>query len=80
MSTATLEGLRDYLYGTLSRNNMLWLATQLTEYANKQADSLSDPLTMEEIDAMLDEVERDFEKGEYLTHDDVFNHQSCSLC
>ncbi len=27
MSTETLSGLRDYLFSTLSRSNMLWLAT-----------------------------------------------------
>ena len=32
------------------------------------------PFTMEEIDAMLDEAERDFEAGEYLTHDEMFHH------
>lgn len=33
MSTETLSGLRDYLFSTLSRSNMLWLATQLKERA-----------------------------------------------
>ena len=42
MSTAVLNGLRDYLYGTLSPANMLWLGIQLTEYAKKQQEKSSD--------------------------------------
>ena len=36
MSTETLSGLRDYLFSTLSCSNMLWLATQLKERAEKE--------------------------------------------
>ena len=36
MSTETLSGLRDYRFSTLSRSNMLWLATQLKERAEKE--------------------------------------------
>ena len=36
MSTTALTGLRDYLTGTLSNSNMIWLATQLTEFVKKQ--------------------------------------------
>ena len=34
------------------------------------------PLTMEEIDAMLDEAEAAFEAGDYLTHEEVFHRQA----
>ncbi len=34
------------------------------------------PLTMEEIDDMLDEAEAAFEAGDYLTHDEVFRRQT----
>ena len=37
MSTATLTNLRDYLTGTLSTANMLWLSEQLADYAKKKA-------------------------------------------
>ena len=53
MSTATLTGLRDYLYSTLSPPKMIWLGTQLTEYGHQQQEVF--PLkryTMEEINAM----------------------------
>ena len=34
------------------------------------------PLTMEEIDAMLDEAEAAFEAGDYVTHEEVFHRQT----
>ena len=33
MSEATLNSLLDYLYGTLSPNNMIWVAEHLVKYA-----------------------------------------------
>lgn len=74
MSTATLTSLLEYLYGTLSPSNMRWIAAHLTEYADKKEQALK-PFTMEEIDAMLDEAEQDFEAGNYLTQEDVFSHK-----
>ena len=54
-----LQGLLEYLYATLSPNNMEWLGKHLIEHAR----SSERPYTMEEIDAMLEESERDFEAG-----------------
>lgn len=62
MSTATLEGLRDYLYSTLSPANMLWLGQQLTEYAMKEEYSLK-PYTIEELNARIDQSERESAAG-----------------
>ena len=75
MSTATLTGLLEYLYGTLTPNNMRWVGEHLIERATKEEEEAStlQPFTMEEIDAMLDEAEQDFEAGEFLTHDEVFH-------
>jgi hypothetical protein len=50
MSTETLSGLRDYLFSTLSRSNMLWLATQLKERAEKEEELK--PYTIEELHQM----------------------------
>lgn len=73
MSTATLKGLLEYLYGTLSISNMRWMGEHLIEYAKQKEDSERlKPFTMEEIDNMLDEAEAAFEAGDYLTHDEVF--------
>ena len=74
MSNATLTNLLDYLYGTLTPSNMRWVGEHLIEYARKEEEApVLKPFTMEEIDAILDEAEQDFEAGEYLTHDEVFH-------
>ena len=75
MSTATLTSLLDYLYGTLSPNNMRWVGEHLIEYAKKEENKQLRPYTMQEIDEMLDEAEAAFEAGEYLTNDEVFHHK-----
>ena len=62
MSTATLENLRDYLYGTLTPDNMYWLAEELMEQAKKEKEQLR-PYTKVEINAMLDQAEADFAAG-----------------
>lgn len=63
MSTATLTGLRDYLYDTLSPANLIWLGTQLAEYGRKQEEPSLKPYSMEEINAMIDQSERDSAAG-----------------
>ena len=81
MSTTALSGLLEYLYGTLSPNNMRWVGEHLIEYAKKEEAEHLRPYTMQEIDSMLDEAETAFENGEYLTNDEVFhrNQQSVAL-
>lgn len=74
MSTAALSGLLDYLYGTLTANNMRWVGEHLIEYANREESKRLQPFSLEEIDDMLDEAEAAFEAGDYLTHDEVFHH------
>ena len=71
MSTETLSSLRDYLFGTLSRSNMLWLATQLKERAEKEEDLK--PYTMEELNARIDESERQIANGQFKTIEEVFH-------
>ena len=73
MSTATLTGLLEYLYGTLTVNNMRWVGEHLIERAKKEEEERLRPYTMEEIDDMLDEAEAAFEAGDYLTQDEVFH-------
>jgi hypothetical protein len=69
MSTATLTSLRDYLYGTLSTADMMWLATQLTNRATKTEHTLK-PYTMEELNAMLDLAEDDIAAGRTTPHEE----------
>ncbi|MBO4800963.1 MAG: hypothetical protein J5545_03770 [Bacteroidaceae bacterium] len=63
MSTQALTGLRDYLFGTLNIGNLYWLANELTEYAQKKEAQHLKPYTMEEINAMIDQAERESALG-----------------
>ena len=65
-----LQGLLEYLYATLSPNNMEWLGEHLIEHAKTQNEDLK-PYTMEEINEMLDEAERDFEAGRCYSTEQV---------
>ena len=68
MSTATLEGLRDYLFDTLSPRNMLWLSTQLANYAKLKEQK---PYTMEEIHNRIAQSELDIAEGRVYDFDEV---------
>lgn len=68
MSSATLEGLRDYLFDTLSPRNMLWLSTQLANYARLKEQK---PYTMEEIHNRIAQSERDIAEGRVYDFDEV---------
>ena len=70
MSTTALNGLRDYLTGTLSPDNMIWLANQLTEYAKKLQEPPFRRYTMDEINAMLDEAEAEIAAGGGTPHEE----------
>lgn len=70
MSTATLHNLRDYLYGSLSMADMLWLVEELKKHmAEKEAIK---PYTMKEIDMRIAKAEEDFADGRYYTDAEVF--------
>ena len=56
MSTATLNGLRDYLYDTLSPANLIWLGKQLTEYGYMQ-EKPQKPYTKEELKARIEQYD-----------------------
>lgn len=72
MSTQALNGLRDYLTGTLSVADMEWLAAELTEFARKEEHSPK-PYTMEELNAMLDVAEADIAAGMGTPHEEVMH-------
>ena len=69
MSKESLEHLRDYIQMTLSPSDITWLTDELIVTLQKQ-EHLK-PYTMEEINAILDEAERDFEAGLGIDGDDV---------
>ena len=64
---APLAGLLEYLYATLSPKSMQWLGEHLIEHAQ----SAVQPYTMAEIDAMLEESERDFDAGRCYSTEQV---------
>lgn len=73
MSTATLTSLLEYLTGTLTPSDMRWVSKHLAEYA----DSHEQPhqpkrYTKEELNAMLDEAEREIASGEGIPDEDVW--------
>ena len=63
-----MNNLLEYLYGTLSADNMRWVGEHLIEHA-KMEEPLK-PYTMEEINAMLDEAEADFAAGKGIPHEE----------
>lgn len=71
MSTAALQGLLEYLYGTLSPTNMRWIADHLIERAAQAEPVELKRYTMEEINAMLDEAETNFRAGKGIPHEEV---------
>ena len=71
MSTQVLNGLRDYLTGTLSIDNMLWLSAQLAEYAKKKEEAPLKRYTMDEINAMLDDAEAEIAAGIGIDDEDL---------
>jgi hypothetical protein len=72
MSTATLTSLLDYLYGTLTTDNMRWVGEHLIEHANQQEEHRLKPYTMDEINAMLDEAELNIASGNTIPSEDVW--------
>ena len=73
MSTATLVGLRDYLYDTLSPDNMIWLGTQLTEYGYKQEEHSPKTYTIEELHERIAVSERQLANGEWRDFDEALD-------
>lgn len=70
MSSTALQGLLDYLYGTLSAENMRWVANHLIERAEMAEEPPMKRLTMEEVNAMLDEAEANFAAGRGIPHEE----------
>lgn len=70
MSTATLNGLRNYLYDTLTPSNLIWLGTQLAEYGRRQ-EQLLKPYTKEELMARIKLSEQQFAEGKYQDFDEA---------
>ena len=73
MSTATLHGLLEYLYGTLSPSNMRWVGEHLIEYAKREdAEETLQPYTKEELLERAEEGRRQIAMGNYCTSEELF--------
>lgn len=71
MSTTALQGLLEYLYGTLTPKNMRWVASHLIEHADQAEPEELKRYTMEEINAMLDEAEAEIRADKGTPHEEV---------
>ena len=70
MSKESLIKLRDHILETLSYDERVWLVDELNQVDDEE-DGIC-PYTKEELDARFDELERDFENGDYLPADETF--------
>ena len=79
MSTATLNNLIEYLYGTLSPDNMRWVAKHLIERADQVEEPPLRPYTMDEINAMLDAAEANFAAGLGIPDEEAWDEDELRL-
>ena len=70
MSREALINLREYLLETLSFKDRMWLVSELETSEKEEVSEC--PYTKEELDKRFDEIEKDFENGEYLPADETF--------
>ncbi len=71
MNAVSLNNLWLYLQGlTLTADNKRWIADHLYEEARQEEEALS-PYTMEEINARLDEAERQVAMGQLIDEEDI---------
>ncbi|MBQ8703983.1 MAG: hypothetical protein IJ524_06375 [Bacteroidales bacterium] len=75
MSTTALQGLLEYLYGTLSPKNMRWVADHLIERAEQAEPVELKRYTMAEVNAMIDKAEAEIAAGAGTPHEVVMRRQ-----
>ena len=68
-----MQGLLDYLYGTLTPDNMRWVGKHLVMQADKLEDHDLRPYTMEEVNAMLDAAEAEIAAGKSIPDEEVWH-------
>ena len=74
MAQETLDSLIQVML-TLSVQEQKQVISALQKHIRHASKRSLAPYTMEEIDARLDEAERDMEEGRYFTTDEVFHPQ-----
>ena len=70
MSTAALTSLRDYLTGTLSSTDMIWLIEEMKDFMLGSEEKL-EPYTKEELHARIAQAEADIVAGRLTSHEDL---------
>ena len=71
MSEATLQGLLNYLYSTLTPDNMRWMAVHLMAHADADEGKVK-PYTIEELHQMVAAGEQQFAEGKWQDSEDMF--------
>ena len=74
MAQETLDSLIQVMF-TLSLPEQVKVIERMQANVRRLSQEHVSPYTMEEIDARLDEAERDIEEGRYYTTDQVFHPQ-----
>ena len=74
MAQETLDSLIQVMF-TLSLQEQVKVIDRMQANVRRLTQESVTPYTMEEIDARLDEAERDIEEGRYYTTDQVFHPQ-----
>ena len=69
MSTVALNGLFEYITNSLSEEELKWLVAELNTVTSKSHRKL-EPYTMEEINARIDESERQIAAGMVYTEEE----------
>ena len=70
MSTQALTNLRDYLTGTLSTADMIWLVEEMKNFIRAPKEKLK-PYTIEELHEWIARSERDSSEGKVYDVEDV---------
>ena len=76
MSTATLNGLLEYLYATLTPSNQKWLGEHLIEHAKHEEDPLrpyTKDVTMREVLDIGLTIDERIADGYYYTTEEVIS-------
>ena len=71
MNEKALTNLREYLAETLQPQELMWLINELSPYAAMPEGTL-EPYTMEELNARIDEAERQIAEGKCHSSEEVF--------
>ena len=70
MSTQALTNLRDYLTGTLSTADMIWLVEEMKNFIRAPKEKLK-PYTIEELHERIARSEHDSSEGKVYDVEDV---------